>query len=66
MAENMKRKLERLFDFQKFENNPELLKLKKESEICYEMSLKDEDLALVNAAGEVDSDQRKKIGLEDI
>ncbi len=31
-----------------------------------EMALQDEDLALVNAAGELESNQQKKIKLEDL
>ena len=52
MNNSMDQKLKLLFDYQSFENNSELLKLKKESEERYSNVLSEEDLAFVNAAGE--------------
>lgn len=43
--------LEKLFDFQKFENNSRLAKLIAETESCYSKALSDDDLDMVNAAG---------------
>lgn len=52
MKKTIEQKLRNLFDYQQFENNPELLDMKKQSEIRLEQYLTDEDLASVNAAGE--------------
>lgn len=43
--------LEKLFDFQKFENNSRLAKLIAETESRYSKALSDDDLDMVNAAG---------------
>lgn len=43
--------LEKLFDFQLFENNPRLAKLINETESRYGKALSDDDLFAVNAAG---------------
>ena len=47
-----------LFDYQNFENNPELLKLKQQTECLYANVLKDEDLLYVNAAGDFNTQNR--------
>lgn len=52
MSSSIEQKLRLLFDYQNFENNSELLKLKKQSEESFANALDEEDLALVNAAGE--------------
>ena len=50
---NTEQKLKRLFDFQKFEKNHRLSKMIQEAESDGVM-LSDEDLSLVNAAGEIE------------
>lgn len=50
----MENKLRKLFDYQRFENNPRLAKLIEETEARSAQYLSDEDLFFVNAAGEVD------------
>lgn len=52
MNSSIEQKLRLLFDYQNFENNSELLKLKKQTEESFANALDEEDLALVNAAGE--------------
>ena len=47
----MENKLKSLFDFQRFENNPRLAKVIKDTE-CYAEELSDDDLFMVAAAGE--------------
>ena len=44
--------LKKLFDYQRFEQNEKLDKLIGEAESRYEKALSDDDLDLVNAAGE--------------
>ena len=48
----MEKKLSRLFDFQKFENNPRLSALIQETETRYMRELTDEELYMVTAAGD--------------
>ena len=48
----MEDKLKKLFGFQRFEQNETLEKLIQETESRYAAELSDDDLALVNAAGE--------------
>ena len=48
----MEKKLKKLFDFQRFEQNKALEKLIPETENRYAAELSDDDLALVSAAGE--------------
>ena len=50
---NTDNELKKLFDYQRFEKNDSLENLIKTAENRYAMSLSDEDLSLVNAAGEV-------------
>lgn len=64
MDSSFERKLKKLFDFQKFEKNPELLKIKEQTEDRFGKLLNEDDLALVNAAGEFD-DKKTKLKLED-
>ena len=49
----MEKKLKKLFDFQRFEQNERLEKLIRETESRYAKELSDDDLSLVNAAGEI-------------
>ena len=49
----MEKKLKKLFDYQRFEKNERLEKIIKETESRYEGELSDDDLSLVNAAGEI-------------
>lgn len=51
----MENKLKKLFDFQRFEQNEKLGKLIQETESLYANELSDDDLFLVNAAGEITS-----------
>ena len=46
----MERKLRSLFNYQKFEGNPRLAKMIQETEA--NIALNDEDLGMVNAAGD--------------
>lgn len=48
----MEKKLKKLFDYQRFEKNERLEKLIRETESRYAKELSDDDLSLVNAAGE--------------
>ena len=48
----MENMLKKLFDYQKFENNPRLSALIKETEERYCAALSDEELFMVAAAGE--------------
>ena len=48
----METKLKKLFDYQRFEKNPELEKLIAETESRSQSALSDDDLSLVSAAGE--------------
>ena len=52
----MKNNLKSLFDYQRFEKNEHLEKLIGESENRCAKELSDDDLTLVNAAGEAGSD----------
>ena len=49
----MEKKLKKLFDYQRFEKNERLEKIIKETESRYGGELSDDDLSLVNAAGEI-------------
>ena len=48
----MEKKLKNIFDFQRFEKNERLEKLIRETESRYAAELSDDDLSLVNAAGD--------------
>lgn len=48
----MEKKLNAMFDYQKFEKNSSLAKLIAETENRYAAELSDDDLGFVNAAGE--------------
>lgn len=52
--------LEKLFDFQKFENNSRLAKLISETESRYAKTLSDDELDMVNAAGDFQSPEVQK------
>ena len=62
----MERKLTRLFDYQKFENNARLRALIQETEERCGRALSDEELYMVNAAGDMlgNMDKVKKPGTE--
>lgn len=49
----MENRLNKLFEFQKFENNSRLAKLIQETESRYGSALSDDDLDIVSAAGEI-------------
>ena len=46
--------LEKLFDFQNFENNSRLAKLISQTEARYAKELSDDELDMVNAAGQAE------------
>ena len=48
----MENKLKALFDYQRFEKNAKLERLIRETENGYAAEISDDDLSLVNAAGE--------------
>ena len=50
----MEKKLKKLFDYQRFEKNGKLEKIIAETESRNARKLSDDDLSLVNAAGEID------------
>lgn len=49
----MENRLNKLFEFQKFENNARLARLIQETELRYGSALSDDDLDMVSAAGEI-------------
>lgn len=49
----MEKKISKLFDYQRFENNAELAAVISESENRFAQALSDEDLFMVAAAGEI-------------
>ena len=57
----MENKLKQLFDFQKFVRNAPLAEVIDEVEGHYSNALSDEDLELVNAAGDTDGLRLKKV-----
>ena len=59
------KRLEKLFDFQRFQNNPRLASLIAETESRYEEALSDEILEEVSAAGETDFGRKAFLFLED-
>lgn len=56
----MEKKLKKLFDYQRFENNPRLEALIQETESRYSAELSDDDLMMVAAAGEASEISKKK------
>lgn len=50
----MESKLKKLFDYQRFEQNEKLEALIRESEESFVRELSDDELFLVNAAGEIE------------
>lgn len=68
----MENKLNKLFDYQRFEGNKRLEKLISEAESRYAAQLSDDDLSFVCAAGEADagnvlnSDPKKSETLESL
>ena len=51
----MENMMKRLFDYQRFENNPRIAKMIGEAENRFAQALSDDELAFVNAAGETDT-----------
>ena len=49
----VEKKLKKLFDYQRFEQNEKLEKLIQETESRYTKELSEEDLSLVTAAGDI-------------
>lgn len=58
----MERKLSSLFDYQRFVGNKRLAALIADTESRYSAELSDDDLELVNAAGEISALPRKPEG----
>lgn len=56
----MEKKLKTLFDFQRFQKNPRLASLIENTEKKYSNELSDDDLELVNAAGDPALQMKKK------
>ena len=56
----MEKILRQLFDFQRFAGNERLEILIKQAEASYERALSDEDMGLINAAGDPGARHRKK------
>ena len=54
----MEKKLKKLFDYQRFEQNTKLEKLIQETENRYAKELSEEDLSLVSAAGEIKEERK--------
>lgn len=61
----MEKKLNLLFDYQRFEQLPGLTQLIRQTENRYARELSDEDLELVAAAGEVQQECRTQLGNTD-
>ncbi len=55
----MENKLKKMFEYQRFENNPRLAKLISETESRYGAEISDDDLFMVNAAGDIDISDKK-------
>lgn len=55
----MENKLKKMFEYQRFENNPRLAKLISETESRYGAEISDDDLFMVNAAGDIDITDKK-------
>lgn len=53
--DDMERLLENLFDYYRFNENPRLARMIEETDSFYGKKLSDDDLELVNAAGDIDS-----------
>ena len=62
----MEKKLGKLFDYQRFENNDKLAKLIRETESRYAKELTDDELELVAAAGNVYEQNQLKFSKTDI
>ena len=56
----MEKYLRQMFDFQRFAGNRRLEELIRQAEDSYAKALSDEDLGLVNAAGDPGARHRKK------
>ena len=57
----MENKLKKLFDYQLFERNADLEAIIRHSEEGFEAALSDDDLAFVNAAGDLYPHERPEI-----
>ena len=55
----MENKLKKMFEYQRFENNSRLAKLISETESRYGAEISDDDLFMVNAAGDIDITDKK-------
>ena len=57
----MKNEIKKLFDYQRFENNARLADIISQTESRYKKALSDEELFLVNAAGELNTENKKPL-----
>ena len=57
----MDEKMKKLFDYQRFENNSRLAKIIADTGSRYAHELSDEELSLVNAAGEIIIETKKDL-----
>lgn len=57
----MEKRLKALFDYQRFEKNSRLADIVEQTESRYKVELSDEELFLVNAAGEINTDKEKPL-----
>lgn len=58
----MEKRLKALFDYQRFEKNPRLADIVEQTESRCKIELSDEELFFVNAAGELNTENRKPQG----
>lgn len=58
----MEKRLKALFDYQRFEKNSRLADIVEQTESRYKVELSDEELFFVNAAGELNTENRKPQG----
>ena len=57
----MENEIKKLFDYQRFENNARLADIISQTESRYKKALSDEELFLVNAAGEINTENKKDL-----
>ena len=57
----MENEIKKLFDYQRFENNARLADIISQTESRYKKALSDEELFLVNAAGELNTENKKPL-----
>lgn len=58
----MENEIKKLFDYQRFENNARLASIISQTEERYGKALSEEELFFVNAAGELNTENKKPLG----